>query len=49
MVDRDIELKVMLRTFTHSTTQLGANLTLFKCHEPLSHTYHKLLHQINED
>jgi hypothetical protein len=28
---------------------LGANLTLLKCHEPLCHIYHKSLHQINED
>jgi len=28
---------------------LGANLTSFKHHEPLFHTYHKLLHQIDED
>ncbi len=28
---------------------MGANLTSFKRHEPLFHTYHKLLHQTNED
>jgi hypothetical protein len=28
---------------------MGVNLTLFKRHEPLFHTNHKLLHQIDED
>jgi hypothetical protein len=28
---------------------LGANLTSFEHHEPLSDTCHKLLRQINED
>jgi hypothetical protein len=28
---------------------LGANLTSFKHHEPLSHTHHELLHPTKED
>ncbi len=48
MVDCDIEL----RCYGHppiAPPNLGANLTLFECHEPLFHTCHESLHQINEN
>ncbi len=41
-----------LRHYKHplvAPPNLSANLTSLECHEPLSHTYHKSLHQTNED
>jgi hypothetical protein len=48
MDDRDTKLKVLWISIVAPPNQ-SENLTLLKCHEPLSHTRHELLHWTNKN